>query len=298
MYDVKEITDQLIINKLIELGANSLFFENPSFCDFLNQIKSTISFAKGKVLVYRRGNGFDFQFENQLGEKKKLYLYCSSPDRINLFFQEDYVRQHNKEIYKERFQRDLVVKLNLSDGSITMEDTHVIIDSNTKDNNKCNVKSWLYKTEYSPEGIEISNECRDHYETINMNYDRYILTNVIDYSGRILKKNCDHLYRIIRNNLDTAKVTYNDNVNNTFSNGVVILSQESGLRKMITSNSLLTSDVPTIIMPLSEEEINSIISKESNPKVQEGLRKYVKDRSKYYYNSSSDPYYRPYGSRK
>ena len=42
------------------------------------------------------------------------------------------------------------------------------------------------------------------------------------------------------------------------------------------------------IQPLSQEEIEKLIKMHKNPKTQEVLRLYAKDRDKFYYNSAED----------
>ena len=46
-----------------------------------------------------------------------------------------------------------------------------------------------------------------------------------------------------------------------------------------------------VISPLSQEQIEAMIQKESNPKVKKGLREYAVDREIYFYNSSDDKYF-------
>ena len=46
-----------------------------------------------------------------------------------------------------------------------------------------------------------------------------------------------------------------------------------------------------VIPPLSQEEIEVMIQRESNPKVAEGLREYAVGRNTYSYNSAEDKHF-------
>ena len=69
---------------------------------------------------------------------------------------------------------------------------------------------------------------------------------------------------------------------------ITLLSQRRGLRDMILPDYSDIYPQDVVIYPLSQKEIDSMIKKESNPIVAEGLREYATGRSTYSYNSSED----------
>ena len=92
---------------------------------------------------------------------------------------------------------------------------------------------------------------------------------------------------LVRNMLDTAKLSYKDKLNNREYKTVVKLNEYNGLRNMTLIG---YQDYPEdiVITPLSKFEIEQKIIRESNLKVQEGLKELSKDRENYNYNSSYD----------
>ena len=60
---------------------------------------------------------------------------------------------------------------------------------------------------------------------------------------------------------------------------------------MVLPNSYESYPQNIVIPPLSKEEIETMIQRENNPKVREGLRKYAVDRTTYSYNSNEDKYF-------
>ena len=89
-------------------------------------------------------------------------------------------------------------------------------------------------------------------------------------------------------------VIYLNNLDNTKYCGVVELDKEHSLRNLIPVmpiKSLITSVSKTNIRELSLEEIEELISRESNEKIKEGLKQYATSRIGYTYSNDNDPYY-------
>ena len=95
--------------------------------------------------------------------------------------------------------------------------------------------------------------------------------------------------QIDRDKFDTA--TYYSKDDKEFIRGTVPLDSEHGLREMrVYPGEIYNLKNPYAkILPMSEEQIEFLINKESNPKVREGLEALAVDRDKYYYDPLTDP---------
>lgn len=97
---------------------------------------------------------------------------------------------------------------------------------------------------------------------------------------------------LVRDKLDTAKIISEDRTKGIKYSAITPLNQEHGLRDMAA---LLDGYGPypqnVVIPPLSQEEIEVMIQRESNPKVAEGLREYAVGRNTYSYNSAEDKHF-------
>ena len=94
-----------------------------------------------------------------------------------------------------------------------------------------------------------------------------------------------------REKLDVARFVYEDKTRNRHYQASVPLNQEHGLREMHTIGG---DPFPKEIMidPISSEELEEMITRENNPKVEEGLRVFAEGREKYYYNSNEDSHFK------
>lgn len=71
----------------------------------------------------------------------------------------------------------------------------------------------------------------------------------------------------------------------------VSLSREAGLRNLIPVASEEPYPAEVIIPEITTAEIEAMIAEESDPRVQEGLRKWAQNRENMYYHSKEDPYF-------
>ena len=79
---------------------------------------------------------------------------------------------------------------------------------------------------------------------------------------------------LVRDKLDTAKIISEDRTKGIKYSAITPLNQEHGLRDMALLGGY---DPYVVIPPLSQEEIEVMIQRESNPKVAEGLRECIND---------------------
>ena len=162
---------------------------------------------------------------------------------------------------------------------------------NTEKYSVSNNYSWSEKKEYNDFGIMMRNEY--------IGYENNLIDSSIDtissasmlYSPRVGDYKRRQECLMSREKMDVAWVNYKD-----FSKGIqyrsfVPLNQEHGLRNMKLPNDLVPSNKEIVINNLSSDEIEVIIKKENNPKVEEGLRRLAVGRENFYYNNMSDPNY-------
>ena len=103
---------------------------------------------------------------------------------------------------------------------------------------------------------------------------------------------------VSRRYLDVADVKYEKYEQGSLKekvSGSTTIASEHGLSKLNLIG-LVSDCADDVITPLSEDGINEMISREKNPKIAEGLRKYTAGRSTYSYDPSTAPNFEYYSS--
>ena len=88
--------------------------------------------------------------------------------------------------------------------------------------------------------------------------------------------------------LDTAKVIYENKVDGEKYVTMAPLSQKQSLKYLILPKGFETRPDRVTIDKLTEDQINELIARETNPKVAMGLRLLSDGREEYSYNSVMD----------
>ena len=155
---------------------------------------------------------------------------------------------------------------------------------------------------YSPDGVMTRSEIKEFKEEEKKAFSLHELPDNILYTTRhtfvgdnvdsAAKNAYDETTIIEREKADVARVTKQRGVSWGFKkiyNSKVRLNQEHGLRDMYLP--LGYTEYAEPIEPITPEQSEAAIAKENNPKIKEALRKWNKDRDKYYYNPADDPNY-------
>ena len=154
---------------------------------------------------------------------------------------------------------------------------------------------------YTSDGIEYRHvECSMHPHDVkldNFDLDARTLINFNTFNPCINPRYTGSKLEVSRKYLDVASVRYEeyegDSLKKRVSGDGPIYSQHS-LGKL--PDGFMGRD-DYVIPPLSEDSINEMISREKNPKIAEGLRKYyTAGRSTYSYDPSTAPNYEYYSS--
>ncbi len=178
--------------------------------------------------------------------------------------------------------------------NLVLEEHFSLVDNDGCKENEVNNFTTSERKIYNSKGIMIEREFKSFgEEKIKRNINNIGLDEALLVPRLSFDKN-SNIYdtyieknHLVRNMLDTAKLSYKDKLNNREYKTVVKLNEYNGLRNMTLMG---YQDYPEdiVITPLSKFEIEQKIIRESNLKVQEGLKELSKDRENYNYNASYD----------
>ena len=159
---------------------------------------------------------------------------------------------------------------------------------------KCNNYTWAEKKCYAADGVMRDREYKkfsrgeliEDFDKSRIDSMLYVPRQAFDFGPWHNKYETRMLLK--RDKLDTARIVSEDKTKGIRYSAVTPLNQEHGLRDMVLPSGYDPYPQDVVIFPLSIEEIEAMIQRESNPKVAEGLRAYAVDRENYYYSTSND----------
>lgn len=302
-YSVKELRDKLI-ERVIGLGVDKSFLENPAFASAISQIDSLIVQmnmfeAAETVTVKEENRNISFDWTSPVGDKYSMSISSSSPETFRCVRTEEnksFIDTNGQSIR----QKNVVEEVATIDkfGSITLTTNGSIVDNINCKIGKCNNSTWSEKKCYTSNGVMRDREYKSFArEELPVDFDRaeinsmlFIPRQAFDFGFWYDKYESRTL--LVRDKLDTAKIISEDRTKGIRYSAITPLNQEHGLRDMAA---LLDGYGPypqnVVIPPLSQEEIEAMIQRESNPKVAEGLREYAVGRNTYSYNSAEDKHF-------
>lgn len=302
-YSVKELRDKLI-ERVIGLGVDKSFLENPAFASAISQIDSLIVQmnmfeAAETVTVKEENRNISFDWTSPVGDKYSMSISSSSPETFRCVRTEEnksFIDTNGQSIR----QKNVVEEVATIDkfGSITLTTNGSIVDNIDCKIGKCNNSTWSEKKCYTSNGVMRDREYKSFArEELPVDFDRaeinsmlFIPRQAFDFGFWYDKYESRTL--LVRDKLDTAKIISEDRTKGIRYSAITPLNQEHGLRDMAA---LLDGYGPypqnVVIPPLSQEEIEAMIQRESNPKVAEGLREYAVGRNTYSYNSAEDKHF-------
>ena len=299
MYNVKELEEK-ITEKIIGLGIDPKFKDNPAFAEAISEIKGMMSQmnmgeAAQAVTVKEENNVISFSWTSPVGEKNSMSISCSNPETFKSVKTEEkkpFVATDGQTVR----QKSVVEKVATIDNNniITLTTNGSMIDDMNCGVGKCNNTTWSERKLFSADGVmkERENkgfkpgELTENFDRANENTMLYIPRQAFDNGFWYDKYDTRTL--LVREKLDTARIVSENKSNGIKYNATIPLNQEHGLRDMTIPAGYNQYPQDITINPLSKEEIEDMIQKESNPKVQEGLRAYANGRENYRYNSSQD----------
>lgn len=286
-YSVKELKENLV-EKVLELGIDPKFKENPAFASVLGRIESLIEDMNmpeklGNISVKEDGE-ISFDCIRNSDEKYSFSIFSSSPDEFSCIRTKE---SRSSADSREKKVDELKAKIS-DNGFITLTQN----DATAYNHNYASENDFVYgKKEF----YYISNGImRDRTEVVFPavkkvfgNFDRLNAADILSLprNANINGNNYAIRTKFTRDKLDTARYDYK-NMDGTNAHAVIPLSEQYGLREMWPDFDSSKKEI--IIPPKSKEEIVAMLQKESNPKVREGLAKLAVGREEYYYNSNED----------
>lgn len=275
-----------IVDNIISIGVDSKIKE----CTFLDSIIEEINEV----------------FTTEDFKKIDKYINCiSDKDTISFNIKNDGIR--NEVVIKVLNKSEFLINIStIGEKTIKIYEKVVNLNNRTITTNQaiCKYKdieeeqnntSMVIEKVYDEDGIMtdyivIRFKPNSIVSGINQNYKDVILHIPHNYKESDFWKN-NYFSKIVlsRLYLDVASLKIDYKESGMFYSSSVKLETSIGLRDMILPNEVRVS-LPKdyIIEPLPEDEIENLLFS-NEEKHRNGLKKYIKDRSSYYYNSKSDP---------
>lgn len=301
-YSVKELRGKLI-ERVIGLGVDKSFLENPAFASAISQIDSLIGqmnmFEAAEAVTVKEENGnISFDWTSPVGDKYSMSISSSSPETFRCVRTEEkksFIDTNGQSIKRKNVVEE-VATIDKS-GSITLTTNSSIVDNIDCRIGKCNNYTWSEKKCYTSNGVMRDREYKSFARgELSVDFDRaeidsmlFIPRQAFDFGFWHDKYESRTL--LVRDKLDTAKIISEDRTKGIKYSAIAPLNQEHGLRDMALLGGYGPYPQNVVIPPLSQEEIEVMIQRESNPKVAEGLREYAVGRNTYSYNSAEDKHF-------
>lgn len=301
-YSVKELRDKLI-ERVIGLGVDKSFLENPAFASAISQIDNLIGqmnmFEAAEAVTVKEENGnISFDWTSPVGDKYSMSISSSSPETFRCVRTEEkksFIDTNGQSIKRKNVVEE-VATIDKS-GSITLTTNSSIVDNIDCRIGKCNNSTWSEKKCYTSNGVMRDREYKRFARgELSVDFDRaeidsmlFIPRQAFDFGFWHDKYESRTL--LVRDKLDTAKIISEDRTKGIKYSAIAPLNQEHGLRDMALLGGYGPYPQNVVIPPLSQEEIEVMIQRESNLKVAEGLREYAVGRNTYSYNSAEDKHF-------
>ena len=275
-----------IVENLIKIGVDSKVRE----CTFLDSIKEELN----EVFTNNNINRVD-KYINCVVDKNTI--------TFNLNNEGTRVEVELKAVAKDKF---LIVLSSISKKEITVYEKVIDLNERTITTNQAicdyrnmemenNNKSMVINKSYDEDGIMTSYvitqfKPNNIVSGLNQNYREVILHIPHSYKeSDFWKNNYLSKVQLQREYLDIASLDVEFKETGMLYSSTVRLATVNGLRDMVLPDEVRTG-LPKdyTIEPLSNEEIEDLIN-ENIEHVRMGLKKYIKDRNTFQYNSKLDP---------
>lgn len=302
MYNVKELREKLV-EKVAGLGIEPKFKENPAYASAISEINSLIGqmnmFESAEsVTVQEEQGSISFNWISPVGVKYSMSISCSSPETFSCVRTEEkkpFIGTNGQTI-REKNVIEQVATIDKS-GFITLITNGSMVDNIDCSVGKCNNTTWAEKKYYTANGVMRDREYKGFSRgELTEDFDRtrvgsmlYIPRQAFGFGFWHDKYETRTL--LTRDKLDTARIFSEDKSKGIRYSAITPLNQEHGLRDMVLPGGYDPYPQDVVISPLSHEEIETMIQRENNPKVAEGLRVYAVGRENYYYSTSEDKYF-------
>lgn len=309
-YKVNDLRNKLD-EKILGLGIDTKFKETPAYESVLIEIDNLISQMNmfelsDKVTVYEEKGSISFNWDSPDGKKYSFNISCSNPETVRCIRTEEKnsVVSTNGQVTREKNVIEKVASIDETSGYVTLITNGSMIDNINCGIGKCNNSTWSEKKYYDSNGVMINREYKGFSKgALTENFDNTRIDSMLyiprgAFKSGFLSDNYEIRALLVRDKLDTARIVLEDKKKQIKYSTIMPLNQEYGLRDMNFNKGYDTYPQDIVISPLSKEEIEIMIQRETNPKVAEGLRSYAVGRENYYYNSQQDKYFISEGTLK
>lgn len=300
-YTVAELREN-ILSKLFELGLNPKFKATPALSSALAEIDALITtIPLDKVeetsKVKQRDKAITYTCVDEEDNVYALGLTSYEPNSFKCFLLTEKLSIPVDD--KPMHQRTVIEKkVSVEENNyLTISTLGSTIDNLNCEIGKCNNSVWQESKKYSSKGIMIkkevnnfaSTEIKEDFDSISIDSMLYIPRKSILASDDFIESLRTKRTLISREYLDTAYIYVDDKEHRTTFSSSVPLNQDNGLRDMFIDDIYLNGPKEVFIPPVEDWEIDLMITSESNPKVQEGLKSISSGRNRYSYDSNNNP---------
>lgn len=299
-YSVKEFRSDPV-SKLLSIGVSPRFKENPAFSSALAEIdallsKMNIDDMSDTIKVTSNGSRISFTCR---GANNEIYgfgitAFESTDFRCVYVKEEDIAKDKCKYFQRTAIEKNIILEEN---NYITITTLGSTIDDNYPDEKKCHNACWSEEERYSSTGIMLKKEnITFRPSLINEEFMSASISSMLYVPHKHMLAPDDgtrELSRkrtlLCRDYIDTASLYIEDKDTESIYSTKVPLNQEHGLRDMEIDEVYKKCPKEVFIPPAENWEIDLMITSESNPTVQEGLKQLALGRENFNYDSNNDP---------
>lgn len=301
-YTVEELRNKLS-EHIIGLGIDKSFLENPAFASAISQIDSLISqmgmSESIRTITAKEENGeISFDWVSSDGVKYSMSIWSSSPKTfrcVRTKEEKPFIGLNGQSIR----EKNVIEEVATIDeyGFITLTTNGSRVNNIDCKMDECNNSTWSEKKYYTSNGVMRDREYKSFSKgKLSKNFDRTSIDSMLNiprqaFDSGFWNDKYESRTLLVRDKLDTARILSEDKKRGIRYSAITPLNQEHGLRDMILLGGYDPYPQNVVIPPLSQEEIEAMIQRESNPKVAEGLREYAIGRNTYSYDSAEDKYF-------
>lgn len=301
-YTVEELRNKLS-EHIIGLGIDKSFLENPAFSSAISQIDGLISQmgmseSVKTTTVKEENRNISFDWISSDGKKYSMSISSSNPETFRCVRTEEekpFIGLNGQSIR----EKDVVEEVATIDeyGFITLTTNGSRVNNIDCKMDECNNSTWSEKKYYTSNGVMRDREYKSFTKgKLSETFDRASIDSMLyiprqAFDSGFWNDKYESRTLLVRDKLDTARILSEDKKRGIRYSAITPLNQEHGLSDMILLGGYDPYPQNVVIPPLSQEEIEAMIQRESNPKVAEGLREYAIGRNTYSYDSAEDKYF-------
>jgi len=284
-----------IVERIKAMGISEEFMTHPAFSSALAEISALIGqmnmFEEGdNVLIQEQDKTLSFSWKSPSDQRYDVQISVPDKDTIKTVRTEEESRRIGDKTTDEKKIVEIDSKYTPY-GEVLIEEYYVNADNYETGLDGSIISTTATSKKYDNNGIMVERDTvsKKPYKGMSVGtITPSIVLNDMSKSDMFrVDFSCRRRELLVRDKLDTAIIRYEDKDKDEKYEGIIPLNQEYGLRDMRILGHQLEQD-RVVIHPIFKEEIEEMIMKEKNPRIQEGLRAYAKGRETYSYDSSMD----------